>query len=78
MLRGIDIFPAPVGVRIKEGIDYTTTCGGLMTILAILTMTLVSLGSVLAFLLEEDDYNETTLIENLTYKNDLVYEISDT
>ena len=78
MLKSIDLFPAPVGVRINQGETYTTKCGGIMSILTIITMILVSLGAVLAFILDTAEFNENTEIENLTYDNDQIYELHDT
>ena len=49
-----------------------------MSIIAIVIMILVSLGSVLAFTLEDDEYQETTVIENLTYNNEREYVLKDT
>ena len=70
MLRKIDIFASHVGMRINQDEKYRSSFGGCMTILAIILMIMLSLGTVLKFYLDEDEYNISPSIENLTYKND--------
>ena len=77
MLRSIDIFPSPVGVRIDSGQTYKTTFGGILSILAILLIGFVSVATLLPFYLSEDEYKQTTVIKNLPYKNDLTFDLSD-
>ena len=78
MLRSIDIFPAPIGVRMNESSTLKTRFGGAMSILAILAMTFFSFGTLLSFTISDDEYKETAVIENLPYKNEITFELTDT
>ena len=57
MLKKISIFGAPAGVRINQGDNFKTSVGGLISVLAILSIIALSLGTVLKFYLEEDEYD---------------------
>ena len=78
MLEAIDIFRSPVGVRINENLNYKTKCGGMISILVILFMIFISMGSILAFYFEDDEYRETVTVHTLNSRNEQHYEISDT
>ena len=49
-----------------------------MSILAITLLLLLTLGSILPYIQEDNQYRETTTSKELPYKNDLDLEVSDT
>ena len=71
MLKSIDIFPTPVGVRINDSQVHRTAFGGIMSILAIALLLMLSLGTLLPFYQDDNQYQETTVTKELPYKNDL-------
>ena len=44
-------------MRINQGDNFKTSVGGLISVMAILSIIVLSLGTVLKFYLEEDEYN---------------------
>ena len=75
--RNLDIFSTPVGIRYKNSKAYQTGCGGAMSILALFSMLLFSLTEIWPFV-GGDKYNESMVIENLTYNNTEEYTVTDT
>lgn len=76
-LSGIDIFPSPIGVRLGGAQTYKTTFGGVMSIVAVLTLTLISSGTLLSYYLKGDQYNTNKAIEYLPYANDVEFEVGE-
>ena len=59
MLSKLDLFPSPVGVRIGNDCVYKSIFGGAISILAVLALSFLSLGTLLSYDLKGDQYRET-------------------
>ena len=59
MLSKLDLFPSPVGVRIGNDCVYKSMFGGAISILAVLALSFLSLGTLLSYDLAGDQYRET-------------------
>ena len=59
MLRKLDLFPSPVGVRIGNDCVYKSAFGGAISIFAVLALSFLSLGTLLSYDLKGDQYRET-------------------
>ena len=59
MLSKLDIFPSPVGVRIGNDCVYKSMFGGAMSIIAILSLSFLSIGTLLSNFKKGDHYRET-------------------
>ena len=67
-----------MGVRISDNLNYRTNFGGLISIVVILLVIFISLGSLLTFYLGDDAYKETSLSRNLPITNTDPLEMSET
>ena len=75
-IRNIDLFPTPIGIRYLDAKYYRTFCGGALSILAFSMIIIFSLTELSSFL-DGNQYNESVVIETLSYNNEIEYKISD-
>ena len=59
MLRKLDLFPSPVGVRIGNDCVYKSMFGGAISIFAVLALSFLSVGTLLSYDLKGNQYRET-------------------
>ena len=76
-VRSLDLFPTPVGIRYLDGKYYRTFCGGALSLLAVSMILIFSITELIEFI-GSYQYIETVVIENLSYKNEREYVITDT
>ena len=53
---------------------YQTACGGVLSIVAFMTIFVFSSAELIAFF-EGNQYNESSVIENLDYNNTIEYQV---
>ena len=75
-MRRLDIFYTPVGVRYKSDKHYKTFCGGVSSIMALVSISFLT-GIVLYAFITGDTFNESTIEENLKWDSNRPYVITD-